>query len=109
GEQDTGGERAAGEEAQRGMVPDSAPPRAPECECDERRPGERDRRQVQRVEGQVVEQRLSRVGTAGGEPAREVPDVATDEVLVDEPLAPPGERDDVPAEPEDDECHDSCT
>src|SRR5262245_25016120 len=102
-------ERPAEEEAQPRIVSASAPPRAPECECDERRPGERDRRQVQRVEGQVVEQRLSRVGTAGGEPAREVPDVATDEVLVDEPLAPPGERDDVPAEPEDDECHDSCT
>src|SRR5262249_4987784 len=58
---------------------------------------------------QMVEERLSRVRTAGGEPAREVPDVAADEVLVDEPLAPAGEREDVPAGPEEDERDDSRT
>src|SRR6185369_4924162 len=51
----------------------------------------------------MVGERLRRVRGAGHEPAGEVPEIAPDEVLLYEALAPPRERDRVPTEPEHDE------
>src|SRR5439155_22901027 len=88
------------------VVKAAASPEPPEGGRRERRPGQRAREQVRRVEGEVIHERAwSRRVVDRAEAADEVPEVAADEVLPHERRAPPRERDAVPAEaePETDE------
>src|SRR5207249_2837798 len=95
--------RPADEEAKARIAEAARAPRLPEREHRERRPGQRDRGQVLRVEEKVVRERLRRVGAARGEAAGQVAEVASDEVRVDELTAPACERRRIPAEAEDGE------
>src|SRR5207244_12588741 len=96
--------RPAEEKPRARIAKAAGPPESPEGGRRERCPGQRARDEVQRVEGEVIRERVRGRGVVRrAEAADEVPEVATDEVLADECAAPSGERDAVPAEAESEE------